>query len=124
MDLARPDRDKSAHNEDVLTMTDIAALAILASIAANLATAIYAVGLLRRLRESEYRRLDADRERQETETWADKWESEAVQSAQQLGDLRRQYASLQAMYALRTRELLKNSQEIVMVNVAWKRTGK
>jgi Fic family protein len=105
-------------------MTDIAALAILASIAANLATAIYAVGLLRRLRESEYRRLDADRERQETETWADKWESEAVQSAQQLGDLRRQYASLQAMYALRTRELLKNSQEIVMVNVAWKRTGK
>jgi hypothetical protein len=108
-------------------MTDTT-LAILACIATNAAIGLYAVGLLRRLRESEIRRLDAEREREESEAWADKWESVAVELVQENGDLRRQYAamegqhaSLQAMYALRTVEMIRNSREIVEINVAWKR---
>ena len=73
-------------------------------------------------REAE--RVEAVRMRHESEAWADRWESQAVKLAQVNGDLRRQHASLQALYAERTRQLLAQNYGIIQANVAWKRTDK
>lgn len=69
-------------------------------------------------------RREAERQRIERETvsaWADEYQREAAALDAECGRLRNQVATLQMLYAERTRELLAANYRIIATNVAWKR---
>lgn len=69
-------------------------------------------------------RREAERQRIERETvsaWADEYQREAAALDAECGRLRNQVATLQMLYAERTRELLAVNFRIIATNVAWKR---
>lgn len=59
--------------------------------------------------------------RQEGDAWAEHFEAEAESLRCETARLREQVATLQMLYAERTRELLAQNYRIVDANVAWKR---
>lgn len=69
-------------------------------------------------------RRAAERQRIERETvsdWADEYQREAAALDAECVRLRNQVATLQMLYAERTRELLAENFRIIATNVAWKR---
>lgn len=58
---------------------------------------------------------------EEAEAWADEYQREAAALDAECVRLRNQVATLQMLYAERTRELLAVNFRIIATNVAWKR---
>ncbi len=59
--------------------------------------------------------------RQEADDWAAESERHAAAMATECARLRDQVATLQMLYAERTRDLLAHNYRIIATNVAWKR---
>ena len=59
--------------------------------------------------------------RQESDAWAERLEADAESLRCESARLREQVATLQMLYAERTRDLLAHNYRIIETNVAWKR---
>jgi len=105
-----------------MTALDFTIYLILVLAAACLFLALYA---RQEHADAEHQRRRADRlsrEAQEHLLWSDEYQRQARQLARQNLDLAERNSALQALYALRTRQLLAKNFDLVAANLEWKRS--